>query len=176
MKRSFLSLAVALGLVVSTGAAQAQKPVSIGVSGGLSVANGDFAQAVNAGYNISGMVGLHAPALPVSLRAELQYQRFGLKDLPAGLGGNWSTTAGIANLLYQLPTPVVSPYVTGGIGLYHVSVSGLDGSANKFGYNLGAGIAFHLASFGTFIEGDWQSVSMDGGAMRSIPLRFGVTF
>src|SRR5690348_18510368 len=84
MKRSLWSVAVAMGLAVSAGAAQAQvpsvKPLSFGVAGGLSVANGDFSNVVNAGYNVSGMVGLHLPAMPLKFRAELQYQHFGLKD------------------------------------------------------------------------------------------------
>ncbi|HET7564497.1 MAG TPA: outer membrane beta-barrel protein [Gemmatimonadaceae bacterium] len=186
MKRSLWSVAVAMGLAVSAGAAQAQvpsvKPLSFGVAGGLSVANGDFSNVVNAGYNVSGMVGLHLPAMPLKFRAELQYQHFGLKDQGINITGNWSTLAGIANAIYQLPTPVISPYITGGVGMYHVKGTANDGtnsgssSENKFGYNLGAGINFHLSSFGTFIEADWQSVSMDGGAMRTIPLRFGVTF
>lgn len=180
MKRSLWSVAVAMGLAASAAAAQAQvpsvNPLSFGVSGGLSVANGDFSDAANAGYNVSGMVGLHLPALPISFRGELQYQHFGMKGLPADVSGNFSTLAGIANAIYQLPTPIISPYFTGGIGMYHVSATGADGS-NKFGYNLGAGINFHLSSFGTFVEADWQSISGDNGySMRTIPLRFGVTF
>lgn len=181
MKRSLWSVAVAMGLAVSAGAAQAQvpsvKPLSFGVSGGLSVANGDLSQAVNAGYNLSGMVGLHLPAMPISFRAELQYQHFGMKDIGGvAVDGSFSTVAGIANAVYQLPTPVISPYITGGVGMYHVTSSGADG-VNKFGYNVGAGIKFHLSSFGTFVEANWQNISADNGSsLRMIPLRFGVTF
>jgi opacity protein-like surface antigen len=187
MKRSLWSVAVAMGLAVGAGTAQAQvpsvNPLSFGVSGGLSVANGDFSDAVNAGYNLSGMVGLHLPAMPISFRGEIQYQKFGMKGLPDGVSGNFSTVAGIVNAIYQLPTPLISPYVTGGVGMYHVKGSGSSSgvsastSSNKFGYDLGVGIKFHLSSFSTFVEGNWQSISADNGyAMRTIPLRFGFMF
>jgi len=180
MKRSLWSVAVAMGLAASAAAAQAQvpsvNPLSFGVSGGLSVANGDYSDFVNAGYNLSGMVGLHLPALPISFRGELQYQRFGFKDQQGiSVDGNSSTLGGIVNAIYQLPTPVISPYITGGIGMFHMSSTGFDGTT-KFGYDLGAGINFHLSSFGTFIEADWQSISTEGTPTRTIPLRFGVTF
>jgi opacity protein-like surface antigen len=178
MKRSLWSVAVAMGLAVTAGTAQAQvpsvNPLSFGVSGGLSVANGDFGDVVNAGYNLSGMVGLHLPAVPVSFRGELQYQKFGYKD-GLGLGGNSSTLGGIVNAMLKMPTPLISPYITGGVGLYHLTATGAEGQT-KFGYNVGAGVSFHLASFSTFVEGNWQSISVDGGSMRSIPLRFGFMF
>src|SRR5690349_7357249 len=133
MKRSLWSVAVAMGLAASAAAAQAQvpsvNPLSFGVSGGLSVANGDLSDAVNAGYNLSGMVGLHLPAMPISFRGELQYQHFGFKDVGGvAVDGNFSTLAGIANAIYQLPTPLISPYFTGGIGIYHVKSSAPDGN------------------------------------------------
>jgi opacity protein-like surface antigen len=180
MKRSLWSVAVAMGLAVSAATAQAQvpsvNPLSFGLSGGLSVASGDFGDAVNAGYNVSGLVGLHLPTLPIRFRGELQYQRFGWKDV-AGLtaSGNTSTIGGIVNAIVQMPTPLVSPYFTGGVGMYHLSSTDVD-SQNKFGYNLGVGISFHLSSINTFVEADYQSISVENGSMKTIPVRFGLTF
>lgn len=178
MKRSLWSVAVAMGLAVSAATAQAQvpsvNPLSFGVSGGLSVASGDFGDVANAGYNVSGLVGLHLPAMPIRFRGELQYQRFGFKDV-VPITGNSSTLGAMVNAIVQMPTPLVSPYFTGGIGMYHLSATDAD-SQNKFGYNIGAGISFHLSSINTFVEADWQSISTDGSAMRTIPVRFGITF
>jgi opacity protein-like surface antigen len=180
MKRSLWSVAVAMGLAVSAATAQAQvpsvNPLSFGVAGGLSVASGDFGDVANAGYNISGLVGLHLPAMPIRFRGELQYQHFGFKDVSGlAVGGNSSTLAGIVNAIVQMPTPLVSPYLTGGIGMYHLSATGAD-SQNKFGYNLGVGISFHLSSINTFVEADYESISVDNGSMKTVPLRFGITF
>jgi opacity protein-like surface antigen len=180
MKRSVFGVAMGLALMATAANAQsivpAAKPVSFGISGGLSMPNGDFGDAFKSGYNISGLVQFQQPTWPVAIRVEAQYQDFSAKE---GVDASVSTIGGLANVLYYIPTKsTVAPYVTGGLGFFHVKadVGDESGSNNKFGYGLGAGVEFHLTSMSTFIEADWQSVQTEGSATRMIPIRVGIKF
>jgi opacity protein-like surface antigen len=180
MKRSVFGVAMGLALVATAANAQsmvpAAKPVSFGISGGLSMPNGDFGDFYESGYNISGLVQFQQPTWPVAIRIEGQYQDFSAKDdVDAGV----STIGGLANVLYYIPTQsTVRPYVTGGLGFFHAKEEFGDesGSENKFGYDLGAGLEFKLTSMSTFIEANWQSIQTEDGATRMIPIRVGIKF
>jgi opacity protein-like surface antigen len=183
MKRSLFGVTVGLALAAATANAQSMtpvaKPVSFGVSGGLSVPTGDLSDGVNSGFNLSGLVEFQPPALPVSFRLDVQYQQFGAKEGDAKA----KTIGGLANVLYHFPTKsLVRPYVTGGLGLVNYKISGdvcdeFDcPSDTKFAYDLGAGIEFQLTGMSTFIEADWQSIQTEGSATRMIPIRVGIKF
>lgn len=191
MKRSVFGVAIGLALVATAANAQsvvpAAKPVSFGIAGGMSMPTGDFGDMAKAGYNVSGLLQFQQPTWPVAIRVEGQFQNFDGKD--AFEGANAKTIGGLANVLYYFPTKsTVRPYVTGGLGFFHVKTDGGDAcseefgddvctdSANKFGYDLGAGLEFQLSGISTFIEANWQSVQTEGSATRMIPIRVGIKF
>lgn len=191
MKRSVFGVAMGLALVATAANAQsivpAVKPVSFGISGGLSMPTGDFGDGFKSGYNISGLLQFQQPTWPVAIRVEGQYQDFSGKD---GLdGASAKTIGGLANVLYYFPTKsTVRPYLTGGLGFFHIKGDAGDAcsaelgadacssSENKFGYDLGAGLEFQLSGMSTFIEANWQSVQTEGSATRMIPIRVGIKF
>lgn len=182
MLKPMLSFAAA-GLALATSlAAQSlgSKPVNFGIAGGMSAPTGDFGNAVKTGYNLSALLQFQAPLSPVSLRVEGQFQSFDAKNVAA----NAQTIAGIANLVYYVPSSsLVRPYLTGGLGLFHLKTTNTgtcvvdcSASENKLGFDLGGGLEFQLTGMSTFVEADWQSIQTDGGASRMIPIRFGIKF
>jgi opacity protein-like surface antigen len=180
MKRSVFGVAMALALVATAANAQsvvpAAKPVSFGIAGGMSVPTGDFGDGFKSGYNVSGLVQFQQPTWPVALRIEAQYQDFGAKG---GVDASAKTIGGLANVIYAFPTKsTVRPYVTGGLGYFHLKMDmgDVSGSDNKFGFDFGAGLDFQLSGMNTFIEANWQSVRAEGAAMNQIPLRVGIRF
>ncbi|HEY9478847.1 MAG TPA: porin family protein [Gemmatimonadaceae bacterium] len=180
MKRSVFGVAMGLALVATAANAQslvpAAKPVSFGIAGGMSMPTGDFGDAFKSGYNVSGLVQFQQPTWPVAIRVEAQYQDFSAKG---DVDASTKTMGGLANVLYNFPTKsIVRPYVTGGLGFFHIKVDAGDvsGSDNKFGYDLGAGLDFQLSGMNTFLEANWQSIRGDGGSANQIPIRVGIRF
>jgi opacity protein-like surface antigen len=112
----------------------------------------------------------------VALRIEAQYQDFGAKG---GVDASAKTIGGLANVIYAFPTKsTVRPYVTGGLGFFHLKMDmgDLSASDNKFGFDMGAGLDFQLSGMNTFIEANWQSVRAEGAALNQIPIRVGIRF
>jgi opacity protein-like surface antigen len=180
MKRSVFGVAMALALVATAANAQsvvpAAKPVSFGIAGGMSVPTGDFGDGFKSGYNVSGLVQFQQPTWPVALRIEAQYQDFGAKG---GVDASAKTIGGLANVIYAFPTKsTVRPYVTGGLGYFHLKMEmgDVSGSDNMFGFDFGSGLDFQLSGMNTFIEANWQSVRAEGAAMNQIPVRVGIRF
>lgn len=185
MKRSVLGVAAGLALMAATANAQSMapvaKPVSFGIAGGLSMPTGDFGDAVNTGYNISGLVQYKGPMWPVALRLEAQWQHFGIDSdvIDAGV----RSLGALANVLYYIPSAgMVKPYLTGGLGLLNFKVdddacpADADCSSTKFGFDFGAGLEFQLSGMSTFVEANWQSIQTEGSATRMFPIRFGIKF
>ena len=82
-------------------------------------------------------------------------------------------------MIYAFPTKsTVRPYVTGGLGYFHLKAEegDLSASDNKFGFDMGAGLDFQLSGMNTFIEANWQSIRAEGAAANQIPIRVGIRF
>ena len=180
MKRSVFGVAMGLALVATAANAQsmvpAAKPVSFGIAGGMSMPTGDFGNAFKSGYNVSGILQFQQPSWPVALRIEAQYQDFSAKG---GVDASAKTIGGLANVIYAFPTKsTVRPYVTGGLGYFHLKAEegDLSASDNKFGFDMGAGLDFQLSGMNTFIEANWQSIRAEGAAANQIPIRVGIRF
>jgi hypothetical protein len=142
--------------------------IRAGVAAGPTIPVGDLADVASIGFHAQGMLGLRIPLLPVSFRGELLFQR-----LPFDPGGNFQQFAGIANVLYTLaPTPVVSPYLIGGLGVYN---SGNGASSTDFGVNGGVGIRVNLLVVDLLGEARFHHAFTDGGS-STLPISFGVMF
>jgi hypothetical protein len=154
----------------------AAKPVQIGVSAGASLPTSDLSDIANTGFNVTGSVGFNPQMIPLGVRIDGAYNRFGFKN---GVGGNLSFTSVSGNLLYKFVSPTVSPYAIGGAGWCHSSgtITGVgSGSDDNFCWNLGGGISMPLSGFDTFIEARYNQVQGDGGSLKFIPVTFGVMF
>jgi hypothetical protein len=181
LKRSFFAAALAgMALVSLPFAARAQvatavKPVQIGVAGGASLPTSDLSDGVNTGWNITGTVAFNPAMIPLGVRVDGAYTRFGAKG---GADGNLAFTSVTGNLVYKIPAATVSPYLIGGGGWYRASASSgnLSVADNHFGWNVGGGISMPLSGFDTFIEARYNQVQGDGGSAKYVPVTFGVMF
>jgi opacity protein-like surface antigen len=153
----------------------AAKPVQIGVAAGAALPTSDLSDGANTGFNVTGMVGFTPSLIPLGVRIDGAYNRFGLKS---PLDGNISFTSVTGNLVYKFPSESVSPYAIGGAGWCHTTadVGFGSGSDNNFCWNLGGGISMPLSGFNTFIEARYTQVQGDGGSLKFIPITFGVMF
>ncbi len=185
MKRALraFGLVAALAAPAVLSAQSNNKPVSLGVSGGLSLPMGDFGEPLNSGYNITGHVYFKPASLQaVRLRGDVSFDRWAFD----GSGDNSRRALGvIGNVVYDFPTPsssMIRPYVIGGVGLFNskttvkTSVAEISGSNTNIGLQGGAGLAFQLSGFSTFVEGKIVNVFTDNTNASYVPITFGVRF
>jgi hypothetical protein len=179
-----LKFAVVAGLIASIGAAAsanaqvgAASPLHFGLAAGASLpASSDFRDAVNVGYNLTGLVQITAPGMPVGFRVDGSYNSFGAK----GGGAKASITDGTANVVFGIPSSTpVSLYLIGGPGYYHenVSVSGFgSASENHWGFNAGVGVKLPLSGLNTFVEARYHYIAENGTSSSFVPVTFGIVF
>jgi hypothetical protein len=176
----FATLAV---LALPVAGANAQ--IGFGVSAGLSQPVGNLGDAVDAGYNLTGIVNVSIPLAPVGLRFEGSYNSFNYKSSFFS-GGSARIISGTANAMFGTPG-IVGPYAIAGVGLYNssASCSGCSSSSStNAGVNGGVGIRLGLGGLAAFAEARYHyisggSSSTTGGGSNSaqfIPITVGVTF
>jgi len=159
--------------------AQVANPVHFGVAGGVALPTSDLSNATNTGFNVTGTVGIDPQMIPLGIRVDVAYNRFGVKNNSAGITGDFHFTSVTGNLVYSIPSTGVSPYLIGGAGLYNAAANlpGFgSGSSNKFGWNVGGGVKMPLSGFDTFLEARYNQVQGNGGSLKFIPITFGVMF
>lgn len=184
MSRSFLVIATvcttALTALTSTAHAQLvtapNKPFSFGAALGASIPVSDLSDAVNTGFNATGILGLHTPSLPMDFRIDLAYNEFGFKQA-SGNYHNLSVT-GNAVFTFQTANPSsIRPYLIGGVGLYNSSTSASgSSSSNDFGFNVGGGITIPLSGFNAFVEARYNRIATSDVSTQFIPITVGVMF
>jgi opacity protein-like surface antigen len=208
MTRPFGTAApAALLLLAAAGTAGAQasattpeRPLSFGVSGGLSLPTGDAGDVFSSGFNVDALLEVRArPASPLAFRFEAGYQRFAIKDevrevfeeFGADIDVNARVVSGLVNAVYKFPGVAVRPYVLGGVGVFNVggsaSVSGVDesgeildedesGSTTRFGFNVGGGLEVPLSGVTAFGEIRFQSIRTPEEPFNIVPIKVGIRF
>ena len=158
-------------------------PFSFGVSAGAAVPTGEGSEDVKTGFSVDGIIGLRAPASPISFRGEVGYTRFGVKDVD---GVNIRFISGVANAVYTFsagPTAVVRPYLIAGVGAYNGKLTVDDSDVDvddeaetRIGFNGGVGLEIPLSGITGFGEIRYTSVATEGSRTSWIPIRFGIRF
>ena len=169
-----------MGMAFVSAEARAQvssaKPVQIGVAAGAALPTSDLSNGASTGFNVTGTVGLNSKMIPLGIRIDGAYNRFGLKS---PFSGNVAYSSVSGNLVYKFQSQTVSPYAIGGAGWCHTSVSAAgfgSGSDNNFCWNAGAGISMPLSGFDTFIEARYNQIQTQGTSTKFVPITFGVLF
>ena len=182
----YLTLAAAAAMATTAATAGAQnvtapnKPFSFGVMAGAAVPVGDLSNGTNTGYNVTGMLGLNTPELPINFRINVGYNNFGAKG--GYSGDNVRVWEFSGNATYDFPTErsTVRPYFTGGLGMYNVGgrFAGFNTtSENRFGFNAGGGLIIPLTGMNAFIEARYTQVSANNGtSLKFVPITFGLAF
>jgi hypothetical protein len=177
--KTFIAAAAVLFATSSAAFAQnnAVSTIGAGLIGGLSIPMGDFGDGFGTGFNAGGFVTANPSSLPVGLRFEGIFNRFGEKH-DSGVKAN--IINGTVNGVFNIPTSstTMQPYIIAGLGIYHNSLScdGCDDidSENKFGINGGFGIRMMRGSLGLFGEGRIHNVFTEDEATRYFPIAVGV--
>ena len=178
MKRSLFAVAL-VGMALVSAEARAQvssaKPVQIGVAAGAALPTSDLSNGANTGFNVTGTVGINSKMIPLGIRIDGAYNRFGLKS---PLTGNVAYTSVSGNLVYKFQSATVSPYAIGGGGWCHTSADTGFGSGtdNNFCWNVGGGISMPLSGFDTFIEARYTQIQTSPASTKFVPITFGVLF
>lgn len=177
MRRWILAAACA-GVTLSATAHSQQRPISVGLAGGVSLPQGDLANGANTGWHALGAVALSTLMQPLGLRLDIAYNRF---DADAA-DGNTSFGSATLNATYRLPmtNSPMSPYLISGLGAYRTECS-LDvvacDATTKFGWNVGLGTKLYLLGFRSFIEARYHGTSRgDDNDIAYFPLTFGLLF
>jgi opacity protein-like surface antigen len=182
MKRVLsLFAAVAMTVVMSASALEAQSPIRFGLAGGLSLPQADLGDGLESGFHGQVMLGFGMIALPVKLRADLSYHSLGVEGDGGALFGDddLRVISGALNAIVGMGGIGVKPYLTGGLGFYNSKFGDFD-AENDFGINGGVGLEFSLTGMSTFLEVRYLKVFVgdDGGDFdfALVPITFGIMF
>lgn len=186
MTRALRLIGVVAALAVpalASAQAAADKPVSFGVSGGLSVPMGNLGDGANSGFTVAGHA-FYKPAgiSAVRFRGDVAYDKWGVKD--AGGDADLRSLSFVANALYDFPSQSnVRPYLIGGLGAYNSKaiinlgqVTASTNSSTDLGLQVGGGLTFKLSGFDTFAEAKFVNVFTSGSSTTWLPITFGVRF
>lgn len=178
MKSTIIRAAAAVAVFTVAGAAplaaQVASPIGFNVHGGAALPVGDGSDGINTGFTIGAGLTFRPMLLPVGLRFDGDYNRFGAK-VGDGNATIWALTAN-AEI-----APAMSPiYFIGGLGLYSSKVTAggvaVGETQSDLGFNGGAGFRLPLTGFNTFVEARYHSIGTEGGRTNYIPIVFGVSF
>jgi opacity protein-like surface antigen len=176
-------LPLTLALLAPASRVAGQGPISLGVGGGLAMPFGALGNVANTGWRAMGTLAVGVPLVPVGLRVDASYDRFGFQKSPIGAAGSetgsQSIFAGTVNGTLRLsPLPLITPYAIAGLGPYHVSCSGPASceSSTRFGYNAGLGIRFGALLVHGFAEVRYHYVPVPGGSVQYVPVTVGLLF
>jgi opacity protein-like surface antigen len=152
-RRVLLASAAALSLaLIVPFTAQGQ---SVYVMGGASFPTSDFGDAFDTGWMVAGGITLPLGPGGFWFGVEGSYGQNGT----AVDGIDVNPTGAMAILGFDLPVPVLDPYVFGGAGLLSTkaNVGDLSNTETEFGYQLGAGLSLGSGPISPFIELRYES-------------------
>jgi outer membrane protein with beta-barrel domain len=178
--------------------AQGVRP-QFGIGAGLMVPVGDYhATASGQGFKTAwqglALFAFKLPSLPVGFRVDVTYGANSANDrlkadLTTALGQPTDEQAKLVgatlNVTYPASSPArVKPYLVGGIGVYHATISvsqtnaTTHNSKTKLAGNLGGGIVYGLPGVALFLEARYVNVAPVSGFPRTtfVPITTGVRF
>lgn len=183
MKNS-MKLAAFAGLLALPFTVQAQRSVSVGVSGGLSLPMGDLADAVDMGYNVTGHIYYSRSTTKLGFRGDVGYDSWEAKGSSSAYDANLNSLAFVANGTYDFgeSTAAMRPYILAGVGMYRTksssNVAGIESSttSSDAGIQGGVGLTFKLSGFNTFLEARYVNIFSEGNSTSFAPIVFGIRF
>jgi hypothetical protein len=181
--RRWILAAVCAGVTSSVVPLEAQqRPISIGLAGGVSLPQGDLADGVNTGWHALGTIALSTLMQPLGLRLDVAYNRFEFSAAGGegeGADGNQSVGSATLNATYRLPmtNSPMSPYLISGLGAYRTECSLAVGceATTKFGWNAGLGTKLFVG-FRSFVEARYHRTKRGDRQVSYFPLTLGVMF
>jgi hypothetical protein len=139
-----------------------------GVTAGIAIPVGRLSDDHAAGYLVGGVVEYAVKNQPYSLRGELNFQRFNLKEGHAGDDMNLLSAG--TTIVYRLQRDP-APFVSAGIAIYNGTREG-----TRPGFNIGTGVEIPLTGFTAVAEARLHIMLADGRPIVTLPLSVGVRF
>jgi opacity protein-like surface antigen len=181
MPRTLSALvATTAALALAAAPAAAQRP-QVSLGGGASFPTSDLGDAQDAGWHGLVSMGYRPPLLPIGFRIDGMSRRLGAQSVGGSAGRDFRAMAVTGNVVLEAPALAVRPYLIGGAGLYNTKFEGAEGRSNA-GFNVGAGLRFHLLAFDSFVEARYHTVvdALGTGdnerAAHFVPVTFGISF
>ncbi|MEW5918486.1 MAG: outer membrane beta-barrel protein [Gemmatimonadota bacterium] len=178
-----MRLSLILAVVAATAASvHAQRPVTFSLAGGLSAPHSDLRGTADLGWHALGGLNVGSIMLPLGIRLEAAYNRFGIKDAAqASLGtGSHNVLSLTGNLTYRLPmtNSPLAPYLIGGLGAYRTTCDAdiSCGSSTEFGWNVGMGVRLYALGLRPFVEGRFHNSERGTANLHYFPVTLGLTF
>ena len=187
MNARIISLtALTIGLLgVTPRTASAQKSYALGISGGVAIPTGIFADSASTGYGLNGFIALGVPDLPIGVRFDGVFNQFPGRTITPSGGAGFDTPdvrvmGFLGSLIYSFSGTTAKPYLITGGGIYNTKpdVAGAK-SQNDFGFSAGFGATFGVSSLAGFIEARYHGISRDaanGGNVQFVPVTLGIMF
>lgn len=174
MRRLLAGFVVGAALVLAASTAEAQRPFTVGLSGGAAIPLSDLSDSHKVGFNATAHLGINMPLSPVGFRLEGFYNKFAGQDEGVFTNEDVRIAGGNVNITYAFSGVGLRPYVIGGVGSYNVKPDGGE-SRTDFGINAGVGARFQLSGLGTFVEARLHTISGDP-QLQFVPITFGIEF
>lgn len=179
--RRWMMVMMCSALIAPTVAAQ--RPLSIGLAGGVSLPQGDLGDGVNTGWHALATISLSSLMQPIGLRLDAAYNSFAFSDETAaafGEDGDQTVSSATLNASYRLPmtNSPLSPYLITGLGAYRSDCSADTGcdATTRFGWNAGLGTKLHVLGFRSFLEARFHRTRLGEGSINFVPVTFGLMF
>lgn len=181
-------LLIGVGLMMSLAAPAvslvAQSPVSAGVGAGLAMPFGSMRDEFNPGWRALGTLDMGVPLLPVSLRLDAAYDRFGFKSTTVGSAGSdpgaRTIVSGSVSLAFgpRNALPAISPYVIGGLGMNRTGCTDQDrcDTTTQLGWNAGVGMRLGVLSLQGFAEARLHWLPGSAFDYSYVPVTVGLLF
>ena len=176
----FLGLTLAMHPI----AAQAQRPISLGVAAGVPFPLGEFHHEVNPGLHVLGTVALDDPTIRFGLRLDAAYDRLGFKSAPVGAAGRSTGAQQVVSVTldptYRLSSAAspFAPYLIGGAGSYSIGCTGVArcDAVTRIGWNAGLGARFTTVGVRWFTEVRYHRVKLPDTSVQYVPITIGLLF
>jgi hypothetical protein len=170
-------------LLCQASPADAQRPISVGVAGGVSIPEGELRDGVDLGWHALGTIALSTLMQPLGLRLDVAYTRFAFSDeARAALGedGHHDVGSATLNVTYRLPmtNSPISPYLISGLGAYRseCSVGPECDATTRYGWNVGLGTRLYVLGFRSFVEARYHRTERGDTDVHYFPVTLGLMF
>jgi hypothetical protein len=162
------------------------RPISLVVSGGLTVPAADLGDLHDAGFHYDASLIFNIPGFPIALRPEISLTQFKLKN-PVLATPDADDVTNMVAFMGNIEVPL-------GVGLYALVGGGIlsltvpeaatgtqEENSKKFTFDAGAGWRFALGGIRGFVEARIGAASYDEGRFgfskaQFIPVTFGLVF
>ncbi|MGQ0714788.1 MAG: hypothetical protein ACT4PJ_13815 [Gemmatimonadaceae bacterium] len=160
---------------------RAQRPVSLGLAGGVSIPSGELREGADVGWHALATIVVSSLMQPLGLRVDVAYNRFAFSDDAPALGDEYQATGSATlNFTYRLPmtNSPMSPYLISGLGAYRTDCSLPTGceASTRYGWNVGLGARLYLLGVRSFIEGRYHRTERGDTDVNYFPVTFGFLF